>query len=113
MKNLDLTATLDGESAYRDADYVVIATPTNYDPKMNFFDTSAVEKVIELVLSVNPEAFIVIKSTVPVGYTESVRKKYHTKRLFSARSFSENRRHCMTISIRHASLFQLIRKIRS
>ena len=74
-KNLDLTATLDGESAYRHADFVVVAAPTNYDSKKNYFDTSAVENVIELVLKVNPKATIVIKSTIPVGYTESVRKK--------------------------------------
>ena len=74
--NLDLTATLDGESAYRDADFVVIAAPTNYDSKKNFFDTSHVEEVIELVLEVNPDAVMVIKSTIPVGYTESVRSKF-------------------------------------
>lgn len=74
-KNLDLTATLDGEAAYSDADFVVIAAPTNYDSKKNFFDTSHVEEVIELVLKVNPEAVMVIKSTVPVGYTASVREK--------------------------------------
>ena len=74
--NLDLTATLDGESAYRDADFVVIAAPTNYDSKKNFFDTSHVEEVIELVLKVNPSAIMVIKSTVPVGYTASVREKF-------------------------------------
>ena len=77
-KELDLTATLDGESAYKNADFVIIAAPTNYDSKKNYFDTSAVEAVIELVLKVNPHAIMVIKSTIPVGYTESVRKKYNT-----------------------------------
>lgn len=75
-KQLDLSATLDGESAYKDADFVVIAAPTNYDSKKNFFDTSHVEEVIELVLKVNPDAVMVIKSTVPVGYTASVREKF-------------------------------------
>ena len=77
-KELDLTATLDGEAAYTNADYIVIAAPTNYDSQKNYFDTSAVEAVIELVLKVNPHAIMVIKSTIPVGYTESVRKKYNT-----------------------------------
>ena len=75
-KELDLTATLDAETAYSDADFIVIAAPTNYDSKKNFFDTSHVEEVIELVLKVNPDAVMVIKSTIPVGYTESVREKF-------------------------------------
>ena len=75
-KKLDLTATLDGEKAYSDADFVVIAAPTNYDSKKNFFDTSHVEEVIDLVLKVNPDAIMVIKSTIPVGYTEGVREKF-------------------------------------
>ena len=75
-KELDLTATLDGEKAYSNADFVVIAAPTNYDSKKNFFDTSHVEEVIDLVLKVNPDAIMVIKSTIPVGYTESVREKF-------------------------------------
>lgn len=86
-KNLDLTATLDGESAYKSADYVVIAAPTNYDSKRNFFDCSAVEAVIELVLKVNPNAIMVIKSTIPVGYTKSVREKYHTKNIIFSPEF--------------------------
>ena len=80
-KNLNLKATLNGKAAYGDADFVVIAAPTNYDSKKNFFDTSAVEDVIELVLSVNKDAIMVIKSTIPVGYTESVRQKYNTKNI--------------------------------
>lgn len=86
-KELDLTATLDAESAYKDAEYVIIAAPTNYDSQKNFFDCSAVEAVIELVLNVNPNAMMVIKSTIPVGYTESVRAKYNTKNIIFSPEF--------------------------
>lgn len=86
-KELNLTATTDGEFAYKDAEFVIIAAPTNYDSKKNFFDTSAVESVIELVMKANPEAIMVIKSTIPVGYTESVRKKYNTDKIIFSPEF--------------------------
>lgn len=86
-KELDLTATLDGEEAYKNADFVIIAAPTNYDSKKNFFDCSAVEAVIELVLKVNPNATMIIKSTIPVGYTASVREKYNTKNIIFSPEF--------------------------
>lgn len=86
-KELNLVATIDGEAAYKDADLVIIATPTNYDPKLNFFDTKFVEQVIELVLKVNPNAVMIIKSTIPVGYTKSVREKYNTKNIIFAPEF--------------------------
>lgn len=86
-KSLDLHATLDGEAAYKNADFVVIATPTNYDSKKNFFDTTYVEQVIELVLKVNPDAIMIIKSTIPVGYTTKIREKYNTNNILFSPEF--------------------------
>lgn len=86
-RQLDLTATLDAEAVYKDADFVVIAAPTNYDPQKNFFDCSAVESVIEQVLAVNPDAIMIIKSTIPVGFTEKVREKFQTKNIIFSPEF--------------------------
>ena len=91
-KNLDLKATVNSEEAYKDAKFVVVSTPTNYDPQMSYFDTSSVEKVIEDVMEINPEAYIIIKSTVPVGYTETIREKYgNSKILFSPEFLREGK----------------------
>lgn len=86
-KELDLIATIDGATAYKDAEYVIIAAPTNYDSKKNFFDTSAVEAVIDLVMKTNPNAWMIIKSTIPVGYTESVRKKFGSNKIIFSPEF--------------------------
>ena len=86
-KKLNLKATLDANEAYKDAEFVIIAAPTNYDSKKNFFDTSAVETVIELVLKINPKATMIIKSTIPVGYTESVREKYNCDHIMFSPEF--------------------------
>ena len=92
-RELDLTATVDAETAYKSAEFVIIAVPTNYDPLKNFFDTSIVQSVIEGVTKINPDAVMVIKITIPVGFTKSMRKK------FSVRNFCANQRRCMIIYI--------------
>lgn len=103
-KALDFTATLDAHSAYQDADIVVIATPTDYDPATNYFNTCTVEAVLEQVLAINPRALVVIKSTVPVGYTEQVRKRFASDNIIFPQSFYAKVKRCMTTSIHHGLL---------
>ena len=107
-KELNLAATLDAKAAYSDADFVVIAAPTNYDSHTQHFDTSAVEAVIKLVMEYNPDAIMVIKSTIPVGYTASVREKFNSKNSSSARSSCANPRLSMTTCILLVLLSALI-----
>ena len=101
-KDLNLVATLDAEMAYKDAEFVIIAAPTNYDSKKNFFDTSAVETVIKLVMQYNPNAIMVIKSTIPVGYTKSIREKPVARTSSSARNSCAKARRCTITCIRAA-----------
>lgn len=102
-KDLNLVATLDAEMAYKDAEFVIIAAPTNYDSKKNFFDTSAVETVIKLVMQYNPNAIMVIKSTIPVGYTKSIREKTGSKNIIFSRNSCVKARRCTITCIRAAS----------
>lgn len=111
-KELDLTATLDGAAAYKEAGFVIIAAPTNYDSKKNFFDCSAVEAVIELVLKTNPEAMMIIKSTIPVGYTKQVREKYNTKNIIFSPEFLRESKACMIICILLVLLFPVIKTLK-